>query len=92
MLCAAYKSIKKVDTYLYVSNKDDFSKVPEALLKAFGTPQFVMSVPVDKREHIAQIPKSEFVAKLQEQGFYLQMPPTSASLLKMHLQQQSQQQ
>jgi uncharacterized protein YcgL (UPF0745 family) len=92
MLCAVYKSRKKIDTYLYVPNEDDFSAVPEPLLKAFGTPHFVMQVPVNKRQHIAQIGREEFLKKIKEQGFYLQLPPSSASLLKMHLQEQAQQQ
>jgi uncharacterized protein YcgL (UPF0745 family) len=92
MLCAVYKSKKKVDTYLYVPKEDDFSAVPQPLLKAFGKPEFVMQVPVNKRQHIAHIAREDFISKIDEQGFYLQLPPTSASLLKMHLQAQSEQQ
>ena len=41
MLCAVYKSVRKDSTYLYVERRDDFSKVPEALLQTFGTPVLV---------------------------------------------------
>jgi uncharacterized protein YcgL (UPF0745 family) len=92
MLCAVYKSKKKVDTYLYVLKEDDFSAVPQPLLKAFGKPEFVMQVPIHKRQHIAQIPRQDFISKMDEQGFYLQLPASSASLLKMHLQEQTEHQ
>ena len=38
MLCSVYKSSKKVQTYLYINKRDDFSDVPEALMKMFGRP------------------------------------------------------
>ncbi|MEG7407258.1 YcgL domain-containing protein, partial [Serratia marcescens] len=42
MLCVIYRSTKRDQTYLYVEKKDDFSRVPEALMKSFGVPQFAM--------------------------------------------------
>ena len=42
MLCAIYKSTKKEGMYLYVEKRDQFDKVPDALLNAFGKPIFVM--------------------------------------------------
>ena len=86
-LCAVYSSPKKVDTYLYVAKKDDFSSVPAALMKVFGQPKFVLMIPLDKKEHIAQLPKQNFVEKLESEGFYLQMPPKNPSLLDLHRQE-----
>jgi len=83
-LCAVYKSSRKADTYLYVPEKDDFSSVPEALLKAVGKAEFVMLVALDKREYVAQLPISDFISKLQSDGFYLQLPQKVDSLLKKH--------
>ncbi|PZQ27969.1 MAG: hypothetical protein DI557_23895, partial [Serratia marcescens] len=39
MLCVIYRSPKRDQTYLYVEKKDDFSRVPEDLMKSFGVPQ-----------------------------------------------------
>jgi len=83
-LCAVYKASKRADTYLYVQNKDDFSKVPDALLKAVGKPVFVMLIPIQKRAHIANLPTKEFVEKLESEGFYLQLPPKAENLLEAH--------
>ena len=38
-----YKSSKKLRTYLYIERKDDFSKIPGAMLEAFGNPKFMMA-------------------------------------------------
>jgi hypothetical protein len=83
-LCAVYKSSKKADTYLYVAHKDDFSKVPEPLVKAFGAPKFLMIIPVAKRDTIAQLPREEFIEKLSHEGFYLHLPAKTESLLEHH--------
>jgi len=87
-LSAVYRSPKKIDTYLYVSKKDDFSKVPSALMTQFGRPQFVMMVIATKRETIAGIDSGDFIAKLEKEGFYLQLPPKVNSLLQAHLEAQ----
>ena len=36
MQCAIYKSRRKQDTYLYLATKDDFSHIPDPLLKLIG--------------------------------------------------------
>ena len=36
MFCVIYRSSKRDQTYLYVEKKDDFSRVPEELMKGFG--------------------------------------------------------
>ncbi len=83
-LSAVYKSTKKADTYLYVKEKDKFEDVPKALLEHFGKPKFVMLIPISKRSHIANLPVNEFVHKVSEKGFYLQLPPKEEDLLSEH--------
>ncbi len=38
MFCVIYRSSKRDQTYLYVEKKDDFSRVPEELMKGFVQP------------------------------------------------------
>lgn len=83
-LSAVYKSPKRIDTYLYVEKRDDFSKVPKALLSQFGAPQFVMLVALAKHDKIATIDTQKFVEKMQSDGFYLQLPPHQENLLEEH--------
>ena len=74
MHCAVYKGSKKHDTYLYVEKQDDFSRVPAALLAMLGTLVFVMEVELREERKLAQAEARDVIAKLQSEGFYLQMP------------------
>lgn len=84
MLCAVYKTRKKQGMYLYIEKKDDFNKVPEALMSQFGTPELVMILPLEKRQVIAGVDKDKLMTALEENGFYLQMPPKEDDLLAQH--------
>lgn len=90
MLCAVYKSSKKDETYLYLPKRDDFSEVPEALMNTFGTPVFVMLLPLEKVKKLALVDKQKLISELEEKGYYLQIPPPKENLLKAHLAQQKQ--
>lgn len=84
MMCAVYKTKKKTGMYLYVSKQDDFSRVPEVLMKQFGHPELVMVLPLDKREQLGSVDKDKLVSALANEGFYLQMPPVETDMLAEH--------
>jgi len=75
MLASIYRSTKKDEMYLYVPVKDDFSQVPEALLKVFGRPEFALQINLAKREKLSRVDIDEVKSKLNEEGYFLQMPP-----------------
>ena len=77
MLCFVYKSLKKSDTYLFVKDKDDFQEVPAALQQMLGRLEFIMEVDLAKRKKLAQADCEQVRQQLQQQGFYLQLPPTT---------------
>jgi len=81
MIVSVYKSAKKADTYLYIEKRDDFSPVPKQLMDTFGRPKFVMMVALQKRD-LSLADKDKVMAKIREQGFYLQLPPPEVDLLK----------
>ena len=85
MLCAIYKSSKKADTYLYLRKRDDFDSVPDALRQMFGTPIFVMMLPLEKTKQLANADRTKVLSDLSNQGFYLQLPPPEENLHKTHL-------
>lgn len=85
MFCVIYRSSKRDQTYLYVEKKDDFSRVPEELMKGFGEPRLAMILPLDGSKKLANADFDKVVQALKEQGYYLQLPPPPESLLKMHL-------
>ena len=88
MFCVIYRSTQRDQTYLYVEKKDDFSRVPEALMKSFGKPQLVMLMPLDGRKQLSNADLEKVKTALTEQGYYLQLPPPQENLLKQHLESQ----
>lgn len=74
MLCAIYKSPRKVGTYLYIQKREDFSAVPQGLLETFGKPIFVMPFNLAGTKPLANADKDVVLQNIQQQGFYLQMP------------------
>jgi uncharacterized protein YcgL (UPF0745 family) len=84
MLCAIYKSARKAQTYLFVNKRDDFSSVPDGLMKTFGTPNLVTLINLDTKEKLAMADLEKVKSNLIEKGFYLQLPPPQEDLLKEH--------
>jgi uncharacterized protein YcgL (UPF0745 family) len=83
MLCYIYKSKKKDGAYLYLVKKDDFSQLPEELLALFGQPYFVMVIKLEGRA-LAQVDIEKVTESLNEQGFFLQLPPPVENVLELH--------
>ncbi len=75
MLASVYRSKAKDQMYLYITTKDDFSKIPEALLKMFGMPEFALQLNLEKRKKLARVELSDVKKALETEGYYLQMPP-----------------
>jgi len=75
MQCVVYKSERKTGSYLYVKNKDDFEQVPAALQDMLGELEFVMDLDLASRDKLGYADIDEVTRLLDEQGFFLQMPP-----------------
>jgi uncharacterized protein YcgL (UPF0745 family) len=82
MLCQIYRSPRRQEMYLYVEKAEGLAKVPADLLQRFGEPEAIMLVLLDGRRRLARANAEEVKAQVQAQGFYLQMPPTLAELLR----------
>ena len=85
MLCSVYKSSKKAQTYLFVNKRDDFSAVPEALMKMFGKPVMVTVLNLATKVKLGFSDLDKVKENLLEQGYYLQLTPQEDDLLKGHL-------
>ncbi len=79
MLCFIYKSLKKDYLYLYITKKDDFSQVPEALFNSMGKIEFVMELELSAERKLAREDAVKVIAGLKEKGFFVQLPPTKVS-------------
>ncbi|PHM60192.1 YcgL domain-containing protein [Xenorhabdus ishibashii] len=85
MICVIYRSPKRDQTYLYIEKRGDFSRVPEDLLRTFGEPQYSMMISLSERKKLANADIEKVKTALNEQGFYLQVPPPVESLLNEYL-------
>lgn len=74
MRCFVYRSSRKQDTYLYLSAKDDFGRLPPGLMKVFGRPEFALDFELRPRRKLVAADASQVLEKLRTQGYYLQMP------------------
>ncbi len=74
-LCDVYKSQKEQGLYLYVLRQTGLDDVPEALLKKFGTPALVTSIPLTPNRQLARCTSEQILEAIAAQGFYLQLPP-----------------
>lgn len=84
MLCTIYRSSKKAQTYLFVNKRGDFSDVPKALMSIFGTPMLVTVLNLASKSKLAMADINLVTENLNEQGYYLQLPPPQENLLDQH--------
>ncbi len=75
MQCYVYRSSRKPKTYLFLSQRDDFARVPESLLRLFGDAEFSFEFELSAERKLIQAEASEVQRNLQENGFFLQLPP-----------------
>lgn len=75
-----YRGHKKPDSYLYIENEDDFSRVPEELLLVLGKLEQVMMLELTSQRKLIQADVNQVMAALCEDGFYLQMSSESDKL------------
>ena len=73
MLCHIYRSNLKFDTYLYLLDKDDFSIIPQELLRVFGPPEFSFSFDLTEDRKLAKEDAAEVLENLEQQGYHLQL-------------------
>ncbi|MDH3671589.1 MAG: YcgL domain-containing protein [Gammaproteobacteria bacterium] len=77
MQCAIYKSNKKADTYLYVQEAGNFSRVPQDLLRLLGRLDLVMTLELTPNRTLARADPEQVRRQLEMQGYYLQLPPSN---------------
>lgn len=74
-IISIFKTRKKNEMYLYVDKREGVAKVPEALLKVFGTPIHVMDMLLTAERQLAREDTRVVLDNIAGQGFHLQMPP-----------------
>lgn len=69
-----YKAQRKENTYLYITAKDNFERVPPSLLELLGELHFVIDIVLTKQRRLAQAQVDEVLQQLKTEGYYLQLP------------------
>jgi len=74
--CCVYKSLRKQQTFLFVLQEDDLSRVPEPLLKMLGEIEKVIDLELTPERSVARGEARYIMDDILEKGFHLQLPPT----------------
>ena len=77
-----FRSSRKEEMYLYVEKAKGLKDVPDVLMKQFGEPESVMTLMLEPSRKLARVNTADVLQGLEEQGFFLQMPPTAQELLR----------
>jgi len=80
MKCAVYKSLRKLDTYLYVEQSTCLDDLPQDLLQLLGKTAWVMDLELTPETRLARRNAEEVLAAIVRQGFYVQLPPVEGGL------------
>ena len=81
MICFVYRSSRQAGMYIYLAEKDNFDAVPESLLKMLGDVSFTFEFDLSEERKLVRAETSEVRRIMQENGYFLQMPPPKSSLL-----------
>ena len=81
MQCYVYRSRRKPGSFLFLPEKDNFARVPEVLMTIFGTPEFSFDFVLDaERKLVLKLEAPEIRRVMQENGFFLQLPPNEEKI------------
>lgn len=80
-----FKGHKKEEMYLYVEQKNGLKSVPEDLLATFGQTESVMVLVLTKDKKLARVTASDVLAAIEDQGYFLQMPPPPEALAEAQI-------
>jgi len=81
MNCFVYRSDRQKGMFLYLVEKDDFSKVPESLLTLIGEATFSFEFDLAHDRKLVRAEAQEVIRNMTENGYFLQMPPARDELL-----------
>lgn len=81
-ICSIYKSPRKNEMYLYVDKREALTRVPEALLAAFGAPLHAFDLVLSPERKLAREDIHKVLENIEKQGYHLQMPPAEEEYIE----------
>lgn len=76
--CWVYKGPRQPEMYLYLPVEGDFARVPQPLMDQLGRLQLALNFELTPTRKLARVDPNAVLKAFDEQGFYLQMPPSTA--------------
>ncbi len=64
--------------YIYLAERDDFSKVPTTIMTSLGNVEFAMELELGPERKLARDNPEKVLHNLRQNGFHLQLPPPIA--------------
>ncbi len=85
MQCFVYASLRKLDSFLWLAQRDAFDVLPESLVLLLGELRFVMEVHLDEQRKLPVEDTEQVLDHLRTQGWHLQLPPQETLAAANHL-------
>ncbi|MCB1614775.1 MAG: YcgL domain-containing protein [Pseudomonadales bacterium] len=86
-LTSIYRSSKEEGLYLYLEKDSDINQLPEELKKRFGNAELAMTLLITPERKLARAKASAVLEAIENQGFYLQLPPTASDIYTWEIRQ-----
>ena len=80
LLCTIYRCKREKELYLYVDRREGTARVPQELLDSMGSLSEVMTIRLESTRKLARAKAPEVLAAIQQEGYYLQLPPDKQAL------------
>lgn len=80
MQCLVYRSTARQGAYLFVRRSEDLEDVPEELIARLGRLELALELELYPQRQLARTTGAQVMSHLEDQGFYLQLPPDREAL------------
>lgn len=75
-VCSVYRCAKKAGMYIYIDKANGLNVLPEELKKCAGKMTLAMTLVITPNKKLAKAKAENVLAAIDNQGFYVQMPPS----------------
>ncbi|MFN4262564.1 MAG: YcgL domain-containing protein [Thioalkalivibrionaceae bacterium] len=70
-----YRATRRAEMFVYLLKQDDFSVLPEELLRAVGKLEPALSFDLTAGRKLARVDAETARQALKDQGYFVQLPP-----------------
>ena len=75
MKCSIYRGKRKEDHYVYLPEAGNFDAIPDKIKRLMGEFVLAMELEISEESKLANSDPKEILDRIEEQGFFLQIPP-----------------